>query len=94
VNMNLSPSLSRRIATASPIAQIALSEGRLSVPLLINGTIQSPSYGLDTKMFTGKVQEQAKRKAREAVEDLLEGKRSPEELRQQGKSLLKDLFRR
>lgn len=94
INMNLSPSLSRRIATASPIAQIALSEGRLSVPLVIGGTIQSPSYGLDTKMFAGKVQEQAKRKARETVEDLLEGKTSPEELRQQGKSLLKELFRR
>ncbi|HEX2056352.1 MAG TPA: AsmA family protein [Nitrospiraceae bacterium] len=94
MNMNLSPSLSRRIAGASPIAQLALSEGRLSVPLLITGTIQSPSYGLDTKVFSGKVQEQAKRKAKEAVQDLLEGKTSPEEMRQQGKSLLKDLFRR
>jgi AsmA protein len=94
VNMNLSPSLSRRIATASPIAQVALSEGRLSVPLLISGTIQSPSYALDTKMFAGKVQNQAKRKAKEAVEDLLEGRTNPEELRQQGKSLLKDLLRR
>jgi AsmA protein len=94
VNMNLSPSLSRRIATASPIAQVALSEGRLSVPLLIGGTLQSPSYGLDTKTFAGKVQDQAKRKAKEAVEDLLEGKTNPEELRQQGKSLLKDLLRR
>jgi AsmA protein len=94
MNMNLSPSLSRRIATASPIAHIALSEGRLSVPLLIDGTIQSPSYRLDTRMFTGKIQEQAKRKAREAVEELLEGKTDSEDLRQQGKSLLKDLFRR
>jgi AsmA protein len=94
LNLNLAPSLSRRIAAASPIAQIALSEGRLSVPLVITGTLRSPSYGLDTKMFAGKVQEQATRKAREAVEDLLEGKTSPEDLQRQGKSLLKDLFRR
>jgi AsmA protein len=45
-------------------------------------------------MFTWKIQEQAKRKAREAVEELLEGKTDSEDLRQQGKSLLKDLFRR
>lgn len=94
LNLNLSPSLSRRIAAASPIARAALYNERLSVPLVISGTIHSPSYGLDTKMFAGKVQEQAKQKAKEAVQDLLEGKTSPEDLRQQGKSLLKDLFRR
>jgi AsmA protein len=94
LNLNLSPPLSRRIAAASPIARVALSNERLSVPLVISGTIQSPSYGLDTKMFAGKVQDQAKRKAKEAVQDLLEGKTSPEDFRQQGKSLLKDLFRR
>lgn len=94
LNLNLSQSLSQRIASVSPIAKVALSGGRLSLPLVITGTIQAPSYGLDTKRFAGKVQEQAKQKAKETVEDLLQGKTTPEDLRQQGKSLLKDLFGR
>ena len=92
LNLKLSQSLSQRVAAASPIARVALSGGRLSLPLIIAGTLQRPSYGLDSKMFAGNVQEQAKQKAKETVEDLLQGKATPDDLRQQGKSLLKDLF--
>ncbi|WP_447600075.1 AsmA family protein [Nitrospira sp. Nam80] len=94
VNMNLSQSLSQRIAAASPIAKVALSGGRLSLPLIVTGTVQAPSYALDTKMFAGKAQEQAKQKVRETVNDLLQGNTTPEDLRKQGKSLLKDLLGR
>ncbi|MGE0277487.1 MAG: AsmA family protein [Nitrospiraceae bacterium] len=94
LNMNLSQSLSQRIAAASPIAKVALSGGRLSLPLLVTGTVQAPSYSLDTKMFAEKAQEQAKQKVRETVNDLLQGNRTPEDLRKQGKSLLKDLLGR
>jgi len=92
LNLNLSQALSQKIAASSPIAKVAISGGRLSLPLLIGGTIHAPSYGLDTKMFAGKVQDQAKQKVREAVDDLLQGKTKPEDLKQQGKTLLKDLF--
>lgn len=94
LNMDLSQSLSRRIAIASPFTKMALSGGRLSLPVIITGTIQAPSYGLDTKLFAGKAQEQTRQKAKETVEDLLQGRTTPEDLRQQGKSLLKDLFGR
>jgi AsmA protein len=94
LNMNLSQSLSQRIAAASPIAKVALSGGRLSLPLIITGTVRTPSYGLDTKMFTGKVQDQARQKVKETLNDLLQGNSTPEDLRQQGKSLLKDVLGR
>ena len=92
LNLNLSQPLSQKIAASSPIARVVLSGGRLSLPLIISGTIHAPSYGLDTKMFAGKVQEQAKQKVRGAVDDFLQGKSKPEDLKQQGKTLFKDLF--
>lgn len=92
LNLNLSQALSQKIAASSPLARVALSGGRLSLPLIISGTVHAPSYGLDTKMFAGKVQDQAKQKVREAMDDLLQGKSKPEDLKQQGKTLLKDLF--
>lgn len=92
LNLNLSQALSHKIATSSPIAKVAMSGGRLTIPLIVSGTIPAPAYGLDTKMFAGKFQDQAKQKVREAVDDLLQGKTKPEDLKQQGKTLLKDLF--
>ena len=92
--MNLSQTLSQKIAAGSPIARVALNGGRLSLPLLITGSTQAPSYGLDTKMFAGKIQEQAKEKVKGAIGDLLKGSAQPEDLKQQGKDLLKGLLGR
>lgn len=94
LNVNLSQALSQKIAAGSPIARVALTGGRLSLPLLITGSTQAPSYGLDTKMFAGKVKEQVKGKVKGAVGDLLKGTAKPEDLKQQGKDLLKGLFGR
>jgi AsmA protein len=94
LNLNLSQALSQKIATGSPIAKVALNGGRLSLPLLITGSTQAPSYGLDTKMFTGQVQQQAKEKVRGAIGGLLKGSTRPEDVKQQGKDLLKELFGR
>ncbi len=94
LNLHLSQALSQKIAAGSPIARVALSGGRLSLPLLITGSLKAPSYGLDTKMFAGKVQEQVKEKVKGAVGDLLNGSAKPEELKKQGKDLLKGLFGR
>jgi AsmA protein len=94
LNMNLSQALSQKIAAGSPIARVAMSGGRLSLPLLITGSMQAPAYGLDTKMFAGKVQEQVKEKVKGAIGDILKGSAKPEDLKQQGKDLLKDLFGR
>ncbi|MBS0170547.1 MAG: AsmA family protein [Nitrospira sp.] len=94
LTLNLSQALSQKIAAGSPIARVALTGGRLSLPLLITGSTQAPSYGLDTKMFAGKVTEQVKEKVKGAVGDLLNGTAKPEDLKQQGKDLLKGLFGR
>ena len=94
LNLNLSQALSQKIAAGSPIAKVAMSNGRLSLPLVITGSTQAPSYGLDTKMFAGKVQEQVKEKVKGAVGDLLNGSAKPEDLKKQGKDLLKGLFGR
>ena len=94
VNLHLSPALSQKLAASSPIARIALKEGRLRLPFQITGTIQAPAYGLDTKELTGKVQEQVKEKVNEAVKGLLEGTTNPKDLQQQGKDLLKGLLGR
>ena len=92
LNLNLSQALSQKIAAGSPIAKVAMTNGRLSLPLVITGSTQAPSYGLDTKMFAGKVQEQVKEKVKGAVGDLLKGAAKPEDLKKQGKDLLKGLF--
>jgi AsmA protein len=94
VNLNLSQDLSQKIARSSPAAKLAMKGGRLSLPLMITGTVQAPSYGLDMKGLSGKVQEQAQKKVEEAVEGLLKGTTKPEDLKQQGRDLLKGLLGR
>jgi len=94
VNLHLSQDISQKIAHSSPAAKFAMKEGRLSLPLMITGTVQAPSYGLDMKGLTGKVQEQTQKKVEETVEGLLKGTTKPEDLKQQGRDLLKGLLGR
>jgi AsmA protein len=94
VNLNLSQDLSQKIAGSSPAAKLALKEGRLSLPLLITGTAQAPSYGLDMKSLTGKAQEQVRKKLEETASGLLKGTTKPEDVKQQGQELLKELLGR
>jgi AsmA protein len=94
VNLNLSQDLSQKIAGSSPVAKLALKEGRLSLPLLITGTAQAPSYGLDMKSLTGKAQEQVRKKLEETASGLLKGTTKPEDVKQQGQELLKELLGR
>jgi len=94
MNLNLSQNLSQRIAGASPIAKLAIKEGRLSLPLIITGTVQVPSYGLDSNALMGKAQEQVKEKVKKAIGDLLKGSTKPDDLKQKGQNLLKGLLGR
>lgn len=93
-NLNLSQDLSQKIAGSSPVAKLAIKDGRLVLPLLITGTAQAPSYGLDMKGMTGKFQEQAQKKVEEAVGGLLKGTTKPEDLKRQGQDLFKDFLGR
>ena len=92
MNLNLSQGLSQKIADASPVAKLAMKEGRLSLPLMITGTAQAPSYGLNMKGLTGRVQEQVRKNVEDAVGGLLKGTTKPEDLKQQGRDLLKGLL--
>jgi AsmA protein len=94
VNLNLSQDLSQKIAGSSPAANLAMKEGRLSLPLVITGTAQAPLYGLDMKSLTGKAQEQMQKNIKETVSGLLKGTTKPEDLKQQGRDLLKGLLGR
>jgi AsmA protein len=71
-----------------------MKEGRVSLPLMITGTAQTPSYGLNMKGLAGRVQEQVRKNVEDAVGGLLKGTTKPEDLKQQGKDLLKGLLGR
>jgi uncharacterized protein involved in outer membrane biogenesis len=94
VNLNLSQALSQKISGSTPVAKVVMKEGRLRLPLLITGTLQNPSYGLDAKAFTGKVQEHLQEKAKTAVEGLLQGTTKPSDLKKEGEDLLKGFLGR
>ena len=94
VNLHLTQGLSQKLAGSSSVAKVALKEGRLRLPLLITGTVENPSYALDTKAFTGKLQEQVQEKAKGAVEGLLQGTTKPSDLKKEGEDLLKGLLGR
>jgi AsmA protein len=71
---------------------MAMAGGRLSVPMVITGTAQAPSYGLDTKAMGAKAQEQVKEQAKEKLGEILKGKGAPSGDADKGKDLLKGLF--
>jgi AsmA protein len=94
VNLNLSADLSQKIARSSPVAKLAMKDGRLSLPLTITGTTQAPSYGLDMKKMGGTVQEQVRKKVEEEVGGLFKGTTKPQDVKQRGQDLLKELLGR
>jgi AsmA protein len=94
VKLNLSQALSQKIAGSSPAVRLALVGGRLSVPLLITGTVRAPLYGVDSKALAGKVQEQVQEKVKEALGDLLKGSTKPDDLKRKGQDFLKGLLGR
>ena len=94
VNLTLSQDLSQKIAAASPVLKLAVKDGRLSLPLAIAGTAQAPTYGVDLKGVTGRVHQQVQKKVEEAVDGLLKGTKTPEDLKKEGQELLKGLFGR
>jgi AsmA protein len=94
VTLNLSETLSQKILGLSPVAKLAFAEGRVHVPLLITGTAQAPSYGLDSNALTSKVQGQVKGRVKDVIDDLLKSSTKPDVLKQQGQDLLKGLLGR
>ncbi len=90
-NLAFSQALTQK-AGSSTVAKLASSGGRLTVPLLIGGTTQAPTYALDSKVLGGKVQEKIQEKVQEQADKLLKGK-AGEEIKKGGETL-KRLFGR
>ncbi len=85
-SLNLSETLSQQIGGALPAIKVAMTQGRMKVPLVITGTTQAPSFGLDTEAIKAQVQAQVKAKAGEAAGGLLSN------VFQKGQDTLKKLF--
>jgi len=85
-SLNLSEALSQKVVGASPGVKVALSQGRMKVPLVITGTTQAPSFGFDTEAVKAQVEAQAKAKAAEASGNLLSN------VLQKSQNALKKLF--
>jgi AsmA protein len=91
VNLNLTEAISQSIAGSSPMAKMARTGGRISVPMVITGTAQAPSYALDTKAVGSKAQEQIKEQVKERAGELLKGKGGAGAI-EKGQDTLKKLF--
>ena len=93
MNLNLSQELSQKIARSSPAAKLAMKEGRVSLPSGDHRNSTGAIVWIRMKGLTGKVQEQARKRVEEAIGGLLKGTTKPEDLKQQGRDLLKGLLR-
>jgi AsmA protein len=92
VNLNLTEAISQSIAGGSPMAKMAMTGGRNSVPMVITGTAQAPSYSLDTKALGSKAQEQIKEQVKEKAAEFLKGKSGGGGAIEKGEGTLKKLF--
>lgn len=92
--LQLSQSLSRKIAGSLPATRLAFVGGRVNVPVTITGTTQAPSYGVDLQALTGRVQGQVKEQLKGVIGDLLGGSSKPQDLKQKGRDFLKGLLGR
>ena len=87
VTLSLSESLSKELSGISPFAKVALTRGRISIPMLITGTTQAPSYALDTTALGRNVEIQVKEKLGELLKD-----QQGQDLIRQGEEALKKLL--
>jgi AsmA protein len=83
----LSEALTKSIVGSSPVGKALIARGRLSVPMVISGTIQAPQYALDTMALGRKVQEQVTEILGEVLKD-----QSGEDILRQGEKTLKKLL--
>jgi AsmA protein len=91
VNLNLTEALSQSIAGSSPMAKMAMTGGRISVPMMVTGTTSAPSYGLDMKALGSKAQEQVKEQVKEKAAEFLKDKGGSGAM-EKGQDALKKLF--
>jgi len=87
--LSLSEAISKQVKRNAPAVNLMTAGDRITVPLIVTGTIEKPSYGLDTKAVAGAVQERVKEEVRDVVSDVLKGE--PLDV-DKGRKALKRLF--
>lgn len=87
--VTLSEALSRQFGGPLPVGRLILSNGRLTVPVVISGTLQHPTVVPDAVAMGSKVERQVERAVGGAVKS---GARSSEQLIKKGSESLKKLF--
>jgi AsmA protein len=87
--LTLSEAISKQIKRNAPAVKLVTAGDRVMVPMIVTGTIESPSYGLDAKAVAGAIQERVKEEVRDVVSDVLKGE--PLDL-EKGKKALRKLF--
>ncbi|WP_447979550.1 type II secretion system protein GspN [Candidatus Nitrospira bockiana] len=73
--LTLSEGLSKQMAAGAPAVRLAMTGGRLTVPMVVTGTAQAPAFGLDGKAVAGKVEQRVKEQVKETLDDVLKGKK-------------------
>ena len=87
----VSSSIADKISHRFPLATVVRQEGQLVLPFVVRGAVQNPAFRLDTK-FLGN---QVKKKVEERLKKVLKGdKQELQKLLNEGKDLLKHLFRK
>jgi AsmA protein len=88
-NVSLSEALSRSLGGPVPVGRLVLTKGRLSVPIIVTGTVQAPSVALDAKAVGIKVEKQVT----EAMGGFLKGgEQTSEQFLKKGSESFKKLF--
>ncbi len=88
-NLRLGDAVSGKITQRMPIAKMALEQGKLVVPFTVKGHLTEATVGLDF----GSIQQRLQKQMGSSMKKILEGDpKKMEEMLQQGKGLLKQLF--
>jgi hypothetical protein len=89
--LGVPPAIADKITRRFPMAKVVRKKGQLELPFVVGGTVQNPVLRLDTQSLGNQVQ----KKVEERLKKALQGDdRELQKLLDEGKDLLKQLFRK
>jgi hypothetical protein len=89
--LGVPPAIADKIIRRFPMAKVVRKKGQLELPFVVGGTVQNPVLRLDTQSLGNQVQ----KKVEERLKKALQGDdRELQKLLDEGKDLLKQLFRK
>ena len=82
--------IAKAVIQRFPLARVAMTGDRLTIPFVIEGTVQTPVLRLNTQSLGTQLQQ----RVNQALEKALQGdKQDMQELLQEGSQLLRQFFR-